>query len=246
MYHVRDQSITIKQLNERFDDFPSVQSLIDTRTMNLLGKLVRDKVTSPARQLLIAFIPKTRHIGRPSISNKDSLFESLERLLEDIPEIHIDRMASLKDWYLDALDKTFWKQCIARLLHPDLPIPERPNGEAEFNPRRSRRRRASASGSTSPPSPRTQSRGRNRHHQDLERNSSLQIPELETTATLREAVRAHHKLSRIYHPDQHSRFIDTDGRSTRTGLTLLETTEHMQRFNSAREYLERPSTQILE
>ena len=153
MYHVRDQSTTIKQLNKCFEDFQSVQSLIGTQTMNLLGKLVRDKVPSPARQLLIAFLPNTRHIGRPSISNRDSLFKSLQRLLEDIPEIHIDQMASLKDWYLDALNKTFRKQCIDGLLHPDLPIPERPNGEAEFNPRRSCCRRSSASGSTSPPSP---------------------------------------------------------------------------------------------
>ena len=66
----------------------------------------------------------------------------------------------------------------------------------------------------------------------------------DTSDTLRERVRAHHKLSRIYHPDQQSRFIDTDGYSTRMGLTRQETTEYMQCLDSAHKYLNQPSTQI--
>ena len=66
-----------------------------------------NKVTSPVRQLLIVFLPNSQHIGRPLKSNKDSVFETLQRLLKDISEMHIDQMAYLKDWYLDALDEKF-------------------------------------------------------------------------------------------------------------------------------------------
>ena len=55
--------------------------------------------------------------------------------------MHIDRGGSLKDWYLDALDNVFWNRCIERLRDPSIPAPERPNRDANFNPRRSRRNR---------------------------------------------------------------------------------------------------------
>ena len=40
-------------------------------------------------------------------SNKVTMWESLNHLFEDMPEINIDFVVSLKDWYLDALDNTF-------------------------------------------------------------------------------------------------------------------------------------------
>ena len=150
MLHVKEERITIDQLRARFNNIPSVQTLVDIiRAMQFLGKLLRDKVKLAPRQLLIAFCPETRPIGRPLKCNKESLHASLKRLMEDIPGIHIDSVGSLKDFYLDALDDDFWAKCINRLRDPSLPIPERPNRDASFNPRRSTRNRGGRTGTSS-------------------------------------------------------------------------------------------------
>ena len=59
------EHITREQVRERFHHMSSAQALIDERKMNLLGKVIRSEVSSIARILLIAFIPNTRHVGRP-------------------------------------------------------------------------------------------------------------------------------------------------------------------------------------
>ena len=181
MTNVKEERITNKQLRERFNDIPSVQTLVDIRTMGFLGTIVRANIDHPPRQILIAFIPNTRHVGRPLKSNKESMWESLQRLMNDVPEICIDDQGSLKDWYNDALDDLFFKKLIDHLRDPNVPIPERPNRDANFNPRRSRRTRnqraespprqeqSDTSGNVSPPrnSERTnRSRPRNNRSQE--------------------------------------------------------------------------------
>ena len=138
MWHIKDEQITIAQLREKFNDIPSMQTLIDVRTTQFLGKLIRGKVDLPPRQMLIAYVPNTRHNSRPIKCNKESMWESLKRLMNDVTGIHIDFMGSLKDWCLDALDATFWNKCIAHLRDPSKQVPDRPNRDAGFNPRRSR------------------------------------------------------------------------------------------------------------
>ena len=98
-------------------------------------------VSLPPRQLLIAFIPNTRAIGRPLECNRESMWECLNRLFKDVKGIHIDSTGLLKDWYLDALDEKFWRDCIEHCRNPEKPAPERPNPRASFNPRRSNRNR---------------------------------------------------------------------------------------------------------
>ena len=62
--------------------------------------------------------------------------DSLARLLKDVVGIFIDEMGSLKDWYRDALDDSFWRACINHLKDPEkYAIPRRPNPNASFNPR---------------------------------------------------------------------------------------------------------------
>jgi hypothetical protein len=52
------------------------------------------------------------------------------------------RYGSLKDWYLDALDDIFWTKCIEHLRDPEsCKAPQRPNRDANFNPRRSTHQR---------------------------------------------------------------------------------------------------------
>ena len=93
MWHVKDQRITTKELRKRFNNIPSVQTLVDVRRMKFLGSIIRGHVSLPPRQILIAFIPNTRPIGRPLKCNKEGLWESLKRLLEPVPEINIDFLA---------------------------------------------------------------------------------------------------------------------------------------------------------
>ena len=47
LYDMEDQAITKEDHYTLFDNFPRVEALIDTRRMNLLGKIIRDKVSSP-------------------------------------------------------------------------------------------------------------------------------------------------------------------------------------------------------
>jgi hypothetical protein len=71
--------------------------------------------------------------------------------------IHVDKYGSLKDWYLDALDNIFWAKCIEHLRDPEsCEAPQRPNRDANFNPRRSSRqhRNQSNQNEQQAPSPR--------------------------------------------------------------------------------------------
>ena len=40
------------------------------------------------------------------------------------------------------LDKAFWNKCVDHLCDPSLPVPERPNRDASYHPRRSARKRS--------------------------------------------------------------------------------------------------------
>ena len=65
--------------------------------------------------------------------------------------IHIDFCGSMKDFYLDALDKAFWDKCVDHLRDPSLPVPERPNRDASYHPRRSARNRNGGNSTEAPP-----------------------------------------------------------------------------------------------
>ena len=47
LYDIEDLAITKEDHYTLFDNFPRVEALIDTRRMNLLGNIIRDKVSSP-------------------------------------------------------------------------------------------------------------------------------------------------------------------------------------------------------
>ena len=69
------------------------------------------------------------------------MWKNLQRLMTDIPEIHIDNQGSLKDWYYGTLDDLFFKKPIDHLRDPNLPVQERPNCNDSFNPRGSHQMR---------------------------------------------------------------------------------------------------------
>ncbi len=142
MWDVKEQRITNEQLWERFCNIPTIQTMIDIRALQYLGKVIRGQVSAPPRHVLIAYVNHRRPRGRPSKCNKECLRDSLDRLLSKVNGIHVDRFASLKDWYRDALDDVFWKDCINHLKNPaKYAIPRRPNPNASYNPRSSARQR---------------------------------------------------------------------------------------------------------
>ena len=148
MWQVKDEHITVEQLRGQFDNIISVRTMIDVRRARFIGKIVRDDVDSPHREMLIAFVHNTRNVGRPLLSTKESILHSLQRLLEPIQGIHVNHLGSLNEWYFSALDPGFWKLAIAHLRDPSKPVPEKPNRDASFHPRRSRRQRGGRSDSS--------------------------------------------------------------------------------------------------
>jgi len=257
MLQVKDEHITREQIRERFHNMSSAQALIDGRKMQLLGKVIRSEVTSIARILLIAFIPNTRHIGRPLKCCREALHDSLCRLMLDVQEINIDRRGSLIDWYYDALCPSFWNSLIRHLKDTSLPVPPRPNPDASFRPRRGPRRRARQSNRDdddnqddgpvspprqqrqapqppTPPSPPSQQRRRRYREENVGRIlwDSFDILGLDMSASFATTRKRYRQLARLYHPDQHH----TTG--AQTGLDYEQTTKHFQLIANAWEYLE--------
>ena len=92
MWDVKEQRITNEQLLQRFCNMPSIQTLIDIRTCQFLGKLVRGQTSAPSRQVLIAYVDSKRPRGRPLKCNRECMRDSLARLLQDVVGIFIDEM----------------------------------------------------------------------------------------------------------------------------------------------------------
>jgi hypothetical protein len=115
---------------------PSIQTIIDIRVCQFLGKIIRGQVSAPPRHDLIAYVNSKRPRGGLLRCNRECMRDSLARLLQDVVGIFIDEMGLLKDWYRDALDDSFWRACINHLKDPEkYAIPRRPNPNASFNSR---------------------------------------------------------------------------------------------------------------
>ena len=139
---------------------------------------------------------------------------------------------------------------------PSLPILERPNRDANFNPRRSRCNReqernqsSNENPNVSPQGRRNRTRGarretRNSPPREIPRENgrdfipenvgrvmydSLKIFDLGYAATLPEVTANFRALARIYHPDQHN--------PERTGLSSDQAKEYFQMLGNARDYL---------
>ena len=204
--------------------------MIDIRALQYLGKVIRGQVSAPQRHVLIAYVNHRRPRGRPSKCNKECLRDSLDRLLSKVNGIHVDRFASLKDWYRNALDDFFWKDCINHLKNPaKYAIPRRPNPNTSYNPRSSARQRNREStrhevppSNSSPPrnarshsSPPRNTRTnenvpspRSRDHEEpagagTSLLGSLKVFGLGVEATFLQVKASRNKLARTYHPEKH-------------------------------------------
>lgn len=257
MLQVKEERITREQVRERFHNMSSAQALIDGRKMQLLGKVIRSEESSIARILLIAFIPNTRHVGRPLKCCREALHDSLCRLMTDVQEINIDRRGSLIDWYYDARCSPFWNSLIKHLKDTSLPVPPRPDYPEANLPRRGPRRRArqpnrddddtqdnepvspprQQRAAPQPPTPPT-SPPQQRRRRYREENvgqvmwDSFDIFGLDMSASFATTRKRYRQLARLYHPDQHHIT------GAQTGLDYEQTTKHFQLIANAWEYLE--------
>ena len=71
------------------------------------SKFINEKNRTFARGKIVASIGLLT--GSPELKRYCHINISLARLLSKVDGIHVDRFASLKDWYRDALDNVFWK-----------------------------------------------------------------------------------------------------------------------------------------
>ena len=81
------------------------------------------------------------------MTGKNFILENLHLLFQDVITVNIDCFGSLQDWINKANDEGYWNQLVKRLLHPDTPIPERPE---TWGPLSSWHARRAAGGRRSP------------------------------------------------------------------------------------------------
>jgi hypothetical protein len=193
--------------------------------------------------------------------------DSLAILLKDVVGIFIDEMGSLKDWYRDALDDSFWRACINHLKDPEkYAIPRRPNPNASFNPRlraqqrnqESRNQRTRANNSSPPrnarshPSPPRNTRSNTSPPRNTRTNES--VPSLRNRDHEEPAGAGTHLLGslKVFDLGVEATFLQVKAnrnkvarmyhpdkhRSEMTGLTQEGAKQYMQIINRAYKFLQ--------
>jgi len=236
MNDIKDNHITINQLNQKFKNFSGIETLIRVRTMNFLGKLIRGNVKLPSRQMLVAYLDHVRPNWCPLDTNKKSMWKYLKHMMKDARYINIDFVGSFQDFYYCALDSTWWNIMVARMLDPSIPVPERPNDGFDYMPRRGRRRQQPPP--PPPPSPPRHNVSPPRHNRNRgparSRNSvlgALEVLGFEDFTPIDEVKARYRYLAIQYHPDKHSLFGEDNG------MSLKETTAHFRVIKEAWEFL---------
>ena len=160
---VMENRIRNEKIRTLFYDIPRAEVMIAMRQMSFLGHIVRSHVNHPPRLLLTAWCNNPRKRGRPLTCNKRILVQNLKFLYDGVDEVTIDDVGSLKQWYFDALDETYWNSLIKCLKSPNGKKPKRPNpafnsNQPRRNPRRATRDRSNFNRSqpTTPPRRRQQ------------------------------------------------------------------------------------------
>ena len=139
MEEVKNERISNKKIREKFYNIQDGRSMIATRQLQFIGKVIRKDNSSLPKQLLTAWVNNKRPVGRPLTTNKSSIVKSLQLLYPDnvygtdiigrkFPlAIYMGRVGSLKFWVEDALDEKRWQWLIdSKLRFPHQDIPEPP------------------------------------------------------------------------------------------------------------------------
>jgi len=126
MSTVKEERIRNERVREMFYSIPCVRNMIASRQADFIGKMIRGPPDRPSRNMITACCDHKRRVGRPQTTGKNFMVENLRLLFQDVNTVYIDRFGSLRDWINEANDEYYWEQLVKRLLHPDTPLPERP------------------------------------------------------------------------------------------------------------------------
>ena len=193
MQEVKENKISNKKLQAKFYNIQSGRSMIATRQLQFLGKLVRSEDSAIPKQLLTAWVNHKRLPGGVLTTTKNSYVKSLQmlypkntyRIDEDsrkkVPvAIHMDRFGSLKYWIEDAMDEIRWQWMIdSKLRFPHLDIPE-PNRADPPPPSPPRDDTPPPNEHSTPPRRRRRNQRRNHPPTPPNQNSAPSPPEIET------------------------------------------------------------------
>ena len=139
MSMVKEEKIRNERVSEMFYSIPCVRNMIAAQQMDFIGKMMRGPPDRPLLNMITACCDHKRRVGRPQTTGKIFMVENLRLLFRDVNTVHIDRFGSLRDWINKASNKDYWNQLVKRLLHPAMPLPERPKTWGPLPPWRARR-----------------------------------------------------------------------------------------------------------
>jgi hypothetical protein len=123
---VQECQIRNEMIRQMFHDIPCVVSMIATRQLGFLGKVVQGPHDSPAHWMLTACCQHKRKCRCPYLHNKDVIVQSLRLLFAQIPEVVIDNYGSVKDWFKEASHESYWTALVRCLLDKQAPFPAPP------------------------------------------------------------------------------------------------------------------------
>ena len=139
MSKVKEEQIRNDKVRQMFYSIPCVRNMIAARQMDLIGKMIRGPPDRPSRNMITACCDHKRRVGRPQTTRKNFMVENLRLLFKDVHTVNIDRFGSLQDWIHEANAEDYWNQLVKRLLHPDTPLPARPESWGPLPSWRARR-----------------------------------------------------------------------------------------------------------
>ena len=220
---VREEKIRNERIRKIFYNIPDIRSIIAARISRFIGKVIRGPNDNPPKLFITAWCNHPRRPGKPLTTNKTTVVKALKTLLPETMES--DDKGHLGNWINIAMDVKIWNYKIERLKRPGVEIPEPPSGPNHSS---------SSAPPPSPPPPRQppsppHRRQRNNHTGNSQTRNAFNILGLETSASERDIRIKFRQLSRIYHPDKH--------RSSQTGMSNPEATEHFQKLNNAQDIL---------
>jgi hypothetical protein len=122
MSTVKEEKIQNERVREMFYSIPCVRNMIAAQQTDFIGKMMCGLQDQPSLNMITACCDHKRRVGRPQTTGKIFMVENLR----EVNTVHIDRFGSLQDLINEASNEDYWNQLVKRLLHPDTPLPERP------------------------------------------------------------------------------------------------------------------------
>ena len=100
--------------------------MIAARQTDFIGKMIQGPPDQPSQNMITECCDHKRGVRRPQTTGKIFMIVNLRLLFQDVNTVTIDRFGSLQNLINEANNEGYCSQFVKRLLHPDKPIPERP------------------------------------------------------------------------------------------------------------------------